>query len=135
MERHRAASNAWDSMWTGVLRAQAGRHRRLLAWSAQRPAADRVVREHLLGSLPWLVEPALLEEVATRALESFARAILVTRISRSCRGGLTPMQARERYADELTVSPQEERDYVERFLDEEMQTGYIQTMACRSAVT
>ncbi|MEW2160579.1 hypothetical protein AB0950_35770 [Streptomyces sp. NPDC007189] len=60
MERHRAASDAWDSMWTGVLRAQAGHHRRLLAWSAQRPATDRVVREHLLGSLPWLVEPALL---------------------------------------------------------------------------
>lgn len=135
MERHRAASDAWDSMWTGVLRAQAGHHRRLLAWSAQRPATDRVVREHLLGSLPWLVEPALLEEVAMRDLESFARAVLVTRISRSCRDGLTPMQARERYADELTTSSQEERDYVERFLDEEMQTGYIQTMACRSAVT
>ncbi|MEW2248458.1 hypothetical protein AB0907_14110 [Streptomyces sp. NPDC006975] len=134
LERHRAASDAWDSMWTGVLRAQARHHRRLLAWSAQRPAADRVVREHLLGSLPWLVEPALLEEVATRDLESFARAVLVTRISRCCRDGLTPVQARERYADDLSASSQEERDYVERFLDEEMQSGYLQSMACRSAV-
>ncbi|MEW2160578.1 hypothetical protein AB0950_35765 [Streptomyces sp. NPDC007189] len=44
------------------------------------------------------------------------------------------MQARERYADELTAASQEERDYVERFLDEEMQSGYVQSMACRSAV-
>ncbi|MFD8233548.1 hypothetical protein ACFV20_16925 [Streptomyces sp. NPDC059696] len=134
LERHRAASDAWTSMWAGILRAQTGHHRRLLAWSAQRPGADRAVREHLLGTLPWLVEPALLEEVATRDLKSFRRAVLVTRMSRSCRDGLTPVQARERYADELSASSQEERDYVERFLDEEMQSGYLQTMACRSAV-
>lgn len=134
MERHRAASDAWESMWSGILRAQTGHHRRLLAWSAQHPAADRVVREHLLGSLPWHVEPALLEEVAANDLEYFGRAVLLTRISRSCRDGLAPAQARERYAEELAAASQEERDHVERFLDEEMQSGYLQTMACRSAV-
>ncbi|MFM9626143.1 MULTISPECIES: hypothetical protein [Streptomyces] len=134
MERHRAASDAWESMWDGILRSQTEHHRRLLAWSARHPAADRVVREHLLGSLPWHVEPALLEEVAAHNLESFERAVLVTRISRSCRDGLTPAQARERYADELAAASQEERDYVERFLDEEMQSEYIQTILCRSAV-
>ncbi len=135
MERHRAASDAWESMWSGILRAQTGHHRRLLAWSAQHPAADRVVREHLLGSLPWHAEPALLEEVAAHDLEYFGRAVLLTRISRSCRDGLTPAQAREHYAEELAAASQEERDYVERFLDEETQSGYLQTMACRSAVT
>ncbi|MFD9432648.1 hypothetical protein [Streptomyces sp. NPDC060002] len=134
MERHRAASDAWDNMWSGILRAQTEHHRTLLAWSARHPAADRVVCEHLLGSLPWHVEPALLEEVAAHDLEYFGRAVLLTRISRSCRDGLTPAQARERYAEELAAASQEERDYVERFLDEEMQSGYLQTMACRSAV-
>ncbi|MFF6997644.1 hypothetical protein ACFY93_22165 [Streptomyces sp. NPDC008313] len=134
MERHRAASDAWESMWSGILRAQTEHHRPLLAWSAQHPAADRVVREHLLGSLPWHVEPALLEEVAAHDLEYFGRAVLLTRISRSCRDGLTPAQVRERYAEELAAASQEERDYVERFLDEEMQSEYLQTMACRSAV-
>ncbi|MFJ8310792.1 hypothetical protein [Streptomyces sp. NPDC094147] len=134
MERHRAASDAWDNMWSGILRAQTEHHRPLLAWSARHPAADRVVRKHLLGSLPWHVEPALLEEVAAHDLEYFGRAVLLTRISRSCRDGLTPAQARERYADELAAASQEERDYVERFLDEEMQSGYLQTMAFRSAV-
>ncbi|MBK3529235.1 hypothetical protein ACFWOS_21215 [Streptomyces rubiginosohelvolus] len=134
MERHRAASDAWEIMWDGVLRAQTEHHRRLLAWSARHPAADRVLREHLLGSLPWHVEPALLEEVAVHNLKSFERAVLVTGISRSCRDGLTPAQARERYADELAAASQEERDYVERFLDEEMQSEYIQTILCRSAV-
>ncbi|MGG2464631.1 hypothetical protein ACO0M4_33550 [Streptomyces sp. RGM 3693] len=134
MERDRAASEAWDSMWSGVLRAHTGHYRRLLAWSARHSAADRVVRKHLLGSLPWHVEPALLEEVAAHDLESFGRAVLVTRISRSCRDGLTPAQARERYADELAATSQEERDYVERFLDEEMQSEYLLTVRCRSAV-
>ncbi|MEV3998738.1 hypothetical protein AB0K62_24170 [Streptomyces halstedii] len=134
MERHRAASDAWESMWDGVLRVQTEHHRRLLEWSATHPAADRVVREHLLGSIPWHVEPALLEEVAAHNLESFERAVLVTRISRSCRDGLTPTQARERYADALAAASQDERDYVERFLDEEMQSESIQTVLCRLAV-
>ncbi|QZY19319.1 hypothetical protein [Streptomyces decoyicus] len=134
MDRHRAASDAWDSMWTGILRAQTRHHRRLLAWSARHPAADRVVREHLLGSVPWHVEPALLEEVAAHDLESFERAVLLTRIFRACRDGLTPMQAQERYAEELATASQEERDYVERFVDEEMQSGYLQDVICRSAV-
>ncbi|MCX5320494.1 hypothetical protein [Streptomyces sp. NBC_00120] len=134
MERHRAASDAWDSMWSGILQAQSGHHLRLLTWSARNPAADRVVREHLLGTMPWHVEPALLEEVAAHDLKRFRRAVLLTRISRSCRNGLTPAQARERYADELAAASQEERDYVERFLDEEMQPGYLQTclpLRCR----
>lgn len=134
MDRHRAASDAWDSMWTGILRAQTRHHRRLLAWSARHPAADRVVREHLLGSVPWHIEPALLEEVAAHDLESFERAVLLTRIFRTCRDGLTPMQAQERYAEELATASQEERDYVERFVDEEMQSGYLQDVICRSAV-
>ncbi|MET7988795.1 hypothetical protein [Streptomyces sp. NPDC005281] len=134
MERHRAASGAWDSMWSGIIRAQTVHHRRLLTWCALHSDADRVVREHLLGSLPWHVEPALLEEVAAHDLEYFGRAVLLTQISRSCRDGLTPAQARERYADELAAASQEERDYVERFLDAEMQSRYLQTMTCRSAV-
>lgn len=134
MERYRAASDTWDSMWSGIVRAQTVHHRRLLTWCARHRDADRVVREHLLGSLPWHVEPTLLAEVAALDLEYFGRAVLLTRISRSCRDGLTPAQARERYADELAAASQEERDYVERFLDEEMQSGYLQTMACRSAV-
>ncbi|WP_447047687.1 hypothetical protein ACRAKG_03940 [Streptomyces rosealbus] len=134
MERHRAATDAWKNMWDGVLRAQTEHHRRLLAWSAKQPAADRVVREHLLGSIPWHVEPTLLEEVAAHDLESFERAVLATRIFRSCRDGLTPAQARERYADALAAASQQERDYVEKFLDGEMQSGYIQTVLCRSAI-
>ncbi|MGW0826323.1 hypothetical protein [Streptomyces sp. NPDC002845] len=134
MERHRAASDAWDNMWSGIVRVHTVHHRRLLTWCARHRDADRVVREHLLGSLPWHVEPTLLEEVAAHNLEYFGRAILLTRISRSCRDGLPPAQARERHADELAAASQEERDYVERFLDEEMQSGYLQTMACRSAV-
>ncbi|MFI8792932.1 hypothetical protein [Streptomyces sp. NPDC055105] len=134
MQRHRAASDAWDSMWSGIVQAQSGHHRRLLTWSARNPAADRVVREHLLGTMPWHVEPALLEEVAAHDLKGFRRAVLLTRISRSCRDGLTPAQAHERYADELAAASQEERDYVEGFLDEEMQSGYLQTVVCRSAV-
>lgn len=116
------------SMWDGVLRTQTEHHRRLLAWSARHAAADRVVREHLLGSLPWHVEPALLEEVAVQDLESFERAVLVTRFSRSCRDGPAPAQARERYSDELAAASQEERDHMERILDEEMQSEYIQTI-------
>lgn len=92
MERHRAASDAWDSMWSGIVRAQTVHHRRLLTWCARHRDADRVVREHLLGSSPWHVEPTLLEEVAAHDLEYFGRAVLLTRISRSCRDGLTPAQ-------------------------------------------
>ncbi|MDT0341976.1 hypothetical protein [Streptomyces litchfieldiae] len=103
---HRAALHAWKSMWLRVLVDHPDRHGRLLSLLGEAPAGA-VVRDLLLGTLPWAVEPALLEEVALADLDRFAGAVLATRICRALLAGASRDEAGERFAQELkSLSPQ-----------------------------
>lgn len=114
MERHkayRAARKAWESMWERVVSVHTRRHRQLLNWARDNDA-DHVIRRHLLNTVPWDVEPSLLEEVAQDDLAGFRLQSLITRACRLMRDGLSPDQARERLATELkSLTDAELRDF------------------------
>jgi hypothetical protein len=115
MPAHRVALHAWKSMWLRVLVDHQDRHTRLLALLAGTPAAQ-VVRDHLLGTLPWAVEPTLLGEVAAADLDRFAGAMLAARVCRAVTGGLPAQEARERFAGELRALPPAARPLPEAYL-------------------
>ncbi|MGK5530642.1 hypothetical protein [Streptomyces sp. URMC 129] len=114
----RAAFDAWDTMWEQVAAAHPEHHRRLLDW-AKGTHAEPVIRRHLLGSLPWAVEPELLREVAQKDLESFRLHVLITRLCRERADGSAEETVRERYGADLDSLTAEERELVELYLDEE----------------
>ncbi|MFD9285350.1 hypothetical protein ACFWD7_50555 [Streptomyces mirabilis] len=63
LRRYRGAWAAWESMWRQILERHPERHRELVQW-ADGTDAKWTVRNELLGSLPWAVEPGLLAELA-----------------------------------------------------------------------
>ncbi|MFD0269780.1 hypothetical protein ACFVGY_24955, partial [Streptomyces sp. NPDC127106] len=113
-----AAQEAWGTMWERVVSRHTVRHRQLLDWAHGTPA-DRVIRMHLLGTLPWDVEPDLLEEVAADDLARFHDAVLITRVCRMLRDGASEQDVRARFADDLAALTAERARKVERFFSEE----------------
>ncbi|ONK12643.1 hypothetical protein [Streptomyces sp. MP131-18] len=114
---HRAALHAWQAMWLRVLVTHPDRHARLLAIPAGTPAGS-VIRDHLLGTLPWAVEPALLDAVARADLERFAGAVLTAEISRALLGGLSRDEARARFGERVAALPQEAAHLPRAYLDD-----------------
>ncbi|MEV0006484.1 hypothetical protein AB0H28_29990, partial [Micromonospora sp. NPDC050980] len=130
-EIYSATTKAWKAMWEQVLTVHTDRHRQLLEW-ADGTKADGVIRAHLLGTLPWKVEPALLKEVAAHELDSFSRSVLITRMCRSLRDGAAKAQVLVDYADELAALPADDFPHVERFLDD---IADVQEFGCQAAIS
>ncbi|MEU9178745.1 hypothetical protein AB0C90_18180 [Streptomyces sp. NPDC048550] len=113
-EAYVAAQRAWETMWAGVVSQHTSRHRQLLSWAADSPA-DHVIRTHLLGTLPWDVEPGLLEEIAADDLAHFRDCVLVTRVCRMLRDGTSEQEVRAHFADELAAPAAESGRDLERY--------------------
>ncbi|WP_345131971.1 hypothetical protein, partial [Streptomyces mexicanus] len=103
LERQRAAEQAWRAMWKQILTTHP-EHHRLIIDRTDGKDAGHVVRDHLLGSIPWDVEPELLEEIAQQDLASFPLSVLTTRMCRMRRDGATEQKVRNHFANELLTS-------------------------------
>ncbi|WP_052847375.1 hypothetical protein [Streptomyces avicenniae] len=112
VSRHRAALNAWQTMWRDVLLTHPDRHRAVVTLTTGTPAGN-VVRDLLLGTLPWAVAPDLLTELADDDLSRFDGALLAARICRLLCAGRTPQDVRAEVAGELDALPPDVRAFPE----------------------
>lgn len=116
-DKYMAASGAWETMWEHLVTRHTRRHRQLVAW-AEDGIADHVIRRHLLGTVPWDVEPSLLEEIADDDLTRFATSELITHVCRMLRDGMTEQEVRSRLADELEALGPKSRQRVESIFND-----------------
>ncbi|MGN9755996.1 hypothetical protein [Streptomyces sp. SD31] len=116
-ERYRDARKAWKGMWEHVVTLHTGRHRQLVEW-AQDGDALHVIREHLLGTVPWDVEPSLLEELAAEDLAEFHVSELITRLCRMLRDGASEEVTRARFADDLEAVEPGDRERIEDYFSD-----------------
>lgn len=122
---------AWKDMWGQLVTVHAHRHRALVDRARDTPT-ESVIRDHLLGTIPWDVDQALLEELAAEDLARFERSVLVTRLCRTVRDGAPAEEARALFADQLSALTSGDRRHVERYLaDSEL----LLEIGCRSAVS
>ncbi|WP_031068094.1 hypothetical protein [Streptomyces sp. NRRL WC-3742] len=111
-KRIRKAFDAWGHMWSAVLERHPDRHPQLIAMTTG-TSASRVVRDQLLGGVPWTVEPALLRQLALDDLSRFDAAMLTVRICAFLQDGSSKEQARQRFATELAALDETERRDIE----------------------
>lgn len=116
-DKYMAARGAWETMWAHVVTRHTRRHRQLVAW-AEDGIADHIIRRHLLGTVPWDVEPSLLEEVADDDLSRFATSELITQVCRMMRAGMTEQEVRSRLSNELEALGPKSRQHVESVFDD-----------------
>ncbi|WP_239069884.1 hypothetical protein [Streptomyces sp. SID13666] len=114
-DAYMAERNAWEKMWEQVVSTHTTRHRQLVAW-AEKSDADHVIRKHLLGTIPWDVEPSLLEEIAKDDLAHFQDSSLLTRVCRMSRDGASEQQVRSHFGDELSALKPESLRHVEEYI-------------------
>lgn len=126
-----AAREAWNGMWEHIVTVQTSRHRQLIDW-AQDNRSRTTIRDHLLGTVPWHVEPSLLEEMATEDLDSFAVSDLITRVCQMLRDGISEDEVRARLAVELDTLKPEVRDRIEDYFDN---SADIRTFGLHAAVS
>jgi hypothetical protein len=129
---YRDAVKAWEQMWGAVVNAQVRGARSLLAWAGDTPARS-VIRDHLLETLPWDVEPDLLEEAATEDLAAFATAEAVTRVCRLLAANTPVLEVRNQLRDVLLNLPPTGREQVEFYLDDVH--GRLVQIGARDAVS
>ncbi|WP_327138187.1 hypothetical protein OG585_47040 (plasmid) [Streptomyces sp. NBC_01340] len=108
MKRYTGACEAWESMWRQILQRHPERHRELVQW-ADGTDAKWTVRNELLGSLPWAVEPGLLAELAAADLERFQLEILVAQGCRMRRAGSDEQQILAHFAGKLSALADQEQ--------------------------
>jgi hypothetical protein len=116
-KRHRAAFGAWERMWRTVVERHGERHAQLVEMMGGE-AANHVIRDQLLGGVPWMVEPDLLIRIAHDDLARFGVSMLVTRICRLLLDGSSIEKAREQFADELAELDDEGRREVDLYLED-----------------
>ncbi|MFF2745500.1 hypothetical protein ACFVVA_08155 [Kitasatospora sp. NPDC058048] len=75
--------------------------------------ANQVVRDQLLGSVPWAVEPKLLRQIALDDLSRFDAAMLTTRFCTFLQDGSSKEEAREHFAAELSALEETDRRDIE----------------------
>ncbi|MEV0688990.1 hypothetical protein [Streptomyces sp. NPDC050388] len=131
LKRLKAAEQAWRTMWKQVLTAHPEHHRLLVNWSDDKDAGY-VIREHLLGSFPWDVEPELLEEIAQDDLASFPLSVLTTRMCRMRRDGATEQEVREHFANDLAEVAPRQREHIDELLTNDK---YGLRYGCRAAIS
>ncbi|WP_395366605.1 hypothetical protein ACHGLA_35095 [Streptomyces sp. YH02] len=116
LDRHRRAYEAWGTMWRQILERQPDRHRELVEW-ADGTDAERTIHDQLLGSLPWIVEPELLTELAGVDLGRFDFQTLLAKGARMSRDGADEQRVLADLAAELSSLTDEERARFRSFLD------------------
>ncbi|MDI5969937.1 hypothetical protein POF50_011410 [Streptomyces sp. SL13] len=104
-----AASDAWERLIKSLVTTHVPRHRRLLEWGRTHDSAH-LIRQHLLGTVPWNVEPALLQEVADEDLADFRFRVLLTTMSRAVEHGASEEEVRSRFADGLALLEPDHRE-------------------------
>ncbi|MGW6456618.1 hypothetical protein ACWF94_11970 [Streptomyces sp. NPDC055078] len=115
-DAYMAARGAWETMWEHLVTRHTRRHRQLVQW-AEDGITGHIVRRHLLGTVPWDVEPSLLEEIADDDLTGFATSKLITGMSRLVRDGVAEQEVRSRLADEFDALGSKNRQRVESVFD------------------
>uniref|UniRef100_A0AAU2V1A6 Zorya protein ZorC EH domain-containing protein n=1 Tax=Streptomyces sp. NBC_00003 TaxID=2903608 RepID=A0AAU2V1A6_9ACTN len=131
LKRHRQAYEAWESMWREILKLHPRRHRELVEW-ADGTDAERTIRDELLGSLPWEVEPELLVELASVDLGRFPFEVLVAQGCRMRRGGADEQQVLDHFAADLSALTDEEQDHFRHYLGRRSTT--LIDLGCRAPV-
>ncbi|WP_327325137.1 hypothetical protein OG735_23525 [Streptomyces sp. NBC_01210] len=131
LERQEAAERAWRTMWKQVVTAHPEHHRLLVDWSDNNKVGY-IVREHLLGSIPWDVEPELLQEIARDDLASFPLSVLTTRMCRMRRDGATEQKVREHFANDVAELLPPQRKRIDRLLSDDK---YGLRYGCRAAIS
>ncbi|MFJ9841630.1 hypothetical protein ACIRYZ_14400 [Kitasatospora sp. NPDC101155] len=111
-DRIRAAFDSWGRMWSAVLERHSDRHSQLIDRTAG-TTANRVIRDQLLGSVPWTVEPELLRQIALDDLSRFGAAMLTTRICGFLQDGSSKEEARQHFAAELSALDETDRRDIE----------------------
>ncbi|MGW3109989.1 hypothetical protein [Streptomyces sp. NPDC001091] len=99
IEEHSAVLKAGEAMWKHIVTLHSRRHRQMFEWAPD-GFVKETIRGHLLGTVPWEVEPSLLEEVATGHLGKFTVNELTTRLCLMLRDGVPPDEVRSRTAHE-----------------------------------
>ncbi|WP_344588632.1 hypothetical protein [Actinomadura vinacea] len=122
---------AWKAIWGQLVTVHAHRHRELVDRARGTPARS-TIHDHLLGTIPWEVDPALLEELAAEDLTRFAHNVLVTRLCRTVRDGASAEEARALFANELEALPADDRRHVESYLAD---SEFLLEYGCKSAVS
>ncbi|MFI8083045.1 hypothetical protein ACIF6L_19890 [Kitasatospora sp. NPDC086009] len=124
-DRIRAAFDAWGRMWSAVLEQHPDRHSQLIGRTAG-STANRVIRDQLLGSVPWTVEPNLLRQIALDDLSRFGAAMLATRICGFLQNGSSKEEARQHFAAELSALDETDRRDIEflHLRDDGFDTGW-----------
>ncbi|MFB4304312.1 hypothetical protein [Actinomadura sp. NTSP31] len=122
---------AWKEMWGWLVTVHAHRHRELVD-RARDTAAEPIIRDHLLGTIPWDVDQALLEELAAEDLARFERSVLVTRLCRAVRDGASAEETRALFTDELGALTADDRRHVEGYLTD---SEFLLDFGSRSAVS
>ncbi|MFB6963143.1 hypothetical protein ACFCYB_40835 [Streptomyces sp. NPDC056309] len=131
MKQHKSAHEAWESMWRQILKRHPERHRELVQW-ADDTDAKWEVRNTLLGSLPWAVEPGLLTELAASDLERFPLEVLVAEGCRMRRAGSDEQQVLDHFTEELAALADEDQAYIRSTLDR--QSTALLDLWCRAPV-
>ncbi|MFE5584920.1 hypothetical protein [Kitasatospora sp. NPDC056531] len=129
-DRIKTAFAAWETMWSLVLKRHPDRHVRLIS-RTEGTDAQHVIRDQLLGSLPWMVAPNLIRRIALEDLDRFAGAMTVTRVCRFLCEGSSAEEARERFAAELASFGESDRRSIDFYLKD---GGRRATWGARAAV-
>lgn len=116
-DAYKASQHAWEGMWEQVVSTHTTRHRQLVAWATE-SRADHIIRHHLLGTIPWDVEPGLLEEIAGDDLARFQDSVLITHVCRMLRNGASEQQVRSQFADSLGALEPASRRSIEDFFSD-----------------
>ncbi|MET8623863.1 hypothetical protein ABZW30_08940 [Kitasatospora sp. NPDC004669] len=118
-DQTKATFSAWERMWKIVLERHPDHHVRLVE-TAVGTAANHVIRDQLLGSLPWMVEPGLLRRIALDDLSRFGAAMLVTRVCRFLLDGGSKEETRQHFAAELADLDDSGRREVDLYLEDDV---------------
>ncbi|MEU5698978.1 hypothetical protein [Streptomyces aurantiacus] len=116
-DRFWEARKAWEGTWEHIVTMQTGRHHQLIDWAPD-SRSRTTIRDHLLGTVPWDVEPSLLEEMASEDLAGFAVSDLITRLCGMLRDGIPEYEARSRIAVELDALKPEARERTEDYFND-----------------
>ncbi|MFH8443330.1 hypothetical protein ACH4D3_19135 [Streptomyces sp. NPDC018026] len=131
-KQYKQAYDAWRSMWRQVLNRHPHCHRELIAWAAD-AGAEGLIRDELLGSLPWAVEPALLAELARADLDRFSFEVLLARGCRMLRAGSDEQQVLEHFATDLSAVTDDEQTLFHHALRRKSST--LLDMGCHAPIT
>jgi hypothetical protein len=135
-KQYKQAYDAWRSMWRQVLDHHPHCHRELIVWAADAGAdadAEGLIRDELLGSLPWAVEPALLAELAKADLDHFSFEVLLARGCRMLRAGSDEQQVLEHFATDLSAVTDDKQTLFHHVLSRKSST--LLDMGCHAPIT